>query len=422
MSLTLTASDERALDGLRGEPVRLAMRLVVAMGGAVGAERLLDVTSAHVDGGLYHGQVSLDFAERLAAGGARVAVPTTLNVGSLDLLHPDRYRGDPDIAAPARRLMDLYTAMGCRPSWTCAPYQLSDRPEFGDQVAWAESNAVAFANSVLGARTERYGDFLDICAAITGRVPDAGLHRLENRRGRILFRLMGVPARLLSESVVYPLVGHVVGRAAGSSVPVIEGLPSSATEDDLKALGAAAASSGSVGLFHAAGLTPEAPTIEDACQGHPPERIIDVTLADLIRARDSLSTAAPDGLRAVSLGTPHFSVAEFERLRDLVRGQTIDPGIEFWVSTGRDVMAQAAARGLVEPLERAGVKVVTDTCTYVTTILRPGRGVVMTDSAKWAYYAPGNIGAEVIFGSMPECVRSAVTGRVWRDPELWADA
>jgi predicted aconitase len=422
MSLTLTASDQRALDGQRGEPQRLAMRLVVAMAGAVGAERLLDVSSAHVDGGLYHGQVSLDFAERMAAGGARVTVPTTLNVGSLDLLHPDRYRGDPDVAPRARRLMDLYTSMGCRPSWTCAPYQLRGRPAFGEHVAWAESNAVAFANSVLGARTERYGDFLDICAAITGRVPDEGLHRIENRRGRILFRLMGVPARLLSESVVYPLLGHIVGRTTGSSVPVIDGLPSSATEDDLKALGAAAASSGSVGLFHATGLTPEASSIEEACHGHPPERIIDITLTDLTQARDSLSTAAADGLRAISLGTPHFSVAEFERLHHLMSGQRVVPGIEFWVSTARDVLARAAARGLVEPLERAGVKVVTDTCTYVTTILGPGRGVVMTDSAKWAYYAPGNIGAEVIFGSMRECVRSAVMGRVWRDPELWADA
>src|SRR5947208_9347540 len=130
----LSRADQEMLDGGRGEASRLAMRIVVAMAGVSGADRLLDVTSAHVDGCLYHGQASLDFAERLAAGGAAVSVPTTLNVGALDLLHPDRYRGDPVTAAGARRLMDLYVQMGCLPTWTCAPYQLEARPGFGQHV------------------------------------------------------------------------------------------------------------------------------------------------------------------------------------------------------------------------------------------------------------------------------------------------
>ena len=192
-TLALTESDERMLAGAEGEAARLAMGIIVALAEISAAERLIDVTSAHIDGCLYHGRVSLDFAERLAAAGARVSIPATLNVGLVDLLHPELYQGDPQTGARGRRLMELYVGMGCRPTWTCAPYQLPSRPALGENVAWAESNAIVFANSVLGARTDRYGDFVDICAAITGRVPEAGLHRTENRRGQIVFQLKEIP-------------------------------------------------------------------------------------------------------------------------------------------------------------------------------------------------------------------------------------
>jgi predicted aconitase len=422
-ALHLDERDERLLAGAEGQAARLAMRLVVRMAEIAGAERLIDVRSAHIDGCLYHGQASLDFAERLVEGGARVAVPTTLNVGSLDLLHPELYRGDPETARRARRLMDLYEDMGCRPTWTCAPYQLPEqRPAFGEHVAWAESNAIVFANSVLGARTDRYGDFIDICAAITGRVGDAGLHRDEARRGRSVFRLRGIPVRLLGEDVLYPVLGHLVGSRAGTSVPVIEGLPADASEDRLKALGAAAASSGSVALFHAVGVTPEAPTLEAALHGEEPDRVEDVTPAAVAAARDSLTTATGDRLAAVSVGTPHFSVSEFERLVALLDGARVADGVECYVSTGRDVLAEVERRGWAGTIREAGVRVVVDTCTYVTPILANRDGVVMTNSGKWAYYAPGNLGVDVAFGSLEECVRSAVSGRVWRNPGLWSDA
>ena len=342
-----------------------------------------------------------------------MSVPTTLNVGSLDILHPERYRGDAETRERAKRLMDAYVALGCRPTWTCAPYQLSSRPELGEQIAWAESNAIVFANSVLGARTNRYGDFVDVAAAIVGRVPETGLHRTEGRRGEVVFRLDAVPERLLESDVLYPVLGHLVGREAGALVPVLVGLPPATGEDRLKALGAAAASSGSVALFHAVGVTPEAPTLEDALHGAPPARTVEVTPAVLREARDSLTTA-PDGrLGAVSLGTPHASLAELERIAALL-AQLPEPRIPVYVSTGRDVLARAPAL--------PGVEVVVDTCTYVTPILGPVDGAVMTDSAKWAYYAPGNLGVEVVFGSLEECLRSAAEGRVRRDPELWADA
>ncbi len=417
--LDLTERDRALMDGEGTAAEQLAMQLVTAVAEAMGAERLLDVTGAHIDSCLFHGRAGLDFAERLVAGDARVAVPTTLNVSSLDLLHPDLYRGDPGTGRLARRLMECYEEMGCRPTWTCAPYQLPERPGFGEHVAWAESNATVFANSVLGARTHRYGDFIDVCAAITGRAPAGGLHLDGPRLGQMLFRVSGVAPRLLEADVLYPVLGHLIGYRAGMRVPVIDGLPAHIEEDALKALGAAAASSGSVALFHVVGVTPEAPSLEAAFGGREPKEIVDVGPGELRAARDDLSTAKNGRLSAVSLGTPHASLAEFARLIPLVEGGRVHPDIEFYVSTGRDVLAEVERRGWLEALVQAGVQVVVDTCTYITPILRNRTGVVMTDSAKWAYYAPGNLGVHVAFGGMEECVRSALTGEIVRNEELW---
>jgi predicted aconitase len=416
MDVHLTDAERALLGNDAGGAARLAMRLLIEMARIQGADRFIEVTCAHIDGCLYHGRAGLDFALRLVDGEAHVVVPTTLNVSSLDLLHPHLYRGDPDTATQARRLMDVYRAMGCEPTWTCAPYQLPRRPGLGEQIAWAESNAIVFANSVLGARTERYGDFIDICAAITGRVPDSGLHRVENRRARLLVRLVRTPQRVLDDDLLYPVLGHLVGRIAGDLVPAIEGLPPAVSEDRLKALGAAAASSGSVALFHAVGSTPEAGSLDQALDGGRAERVFDVSLHDLRMARAELTTSAGP-LGAVSVGTPHFSVAEFETLLDLLEGRSV--ALPVYASTGRAVLAEIAERGWGDALRAAGVTLVVDTCTYITPILEPAEGVVMTNSAKWAYYAPGNMGVEVALGSLRECVESAVRGETWRDPDGW---
>jgi predicted aconitase len=415
----LSEADRARLSGAHGEAAALAMRIVVETAGVMGAERLVDIVAAHVDGCLYHGLAGLEFAERLVAGGATVSVPTTLNVGYLDLLHPERPRGDERTAAKARRQMDLYVSMGCRPTWTCAPYQLPERPAFGDQVAWAESNAIVFCNSVIGARTNRYGDFIDVCAAIAGRAPFAGLHRDEERLARLVLRLDGVSPRLLGSDALSPVLGHLLGTEAGTSVAAIDGLPSESSEDRLKAIGAGAASSGSVAMFHAVGVTPEAPTLEAATGGEVvPE--IGVTPERLRGGRGELVTADGDALGAVSVGTPHASLAELERLAGLVDGRR--PLVPFYVNTSRDLLAEAERHGWVSSLRAAGVEIVTDTCTYLTPIMGSLDGPVMTDSAKWAWYAPANIGADVVIGGLEECVRSAAEARIVLDETLWADA
>ena len=422
MALRLDDRDEARLAGTEGEALRMATSIVARLAAAMDADRLLDVTGAHVDACLYLGPATLDFADRMADAGARVAVPTTLNVSSLDLRHPDLYRGDPDEARAARRLMERYEEMGCRPTWTCAPYQAEVRPGLGEHVAWAESNAIAFANSVLGARTHRYGDFVDIACAVTGRAPAAGLHLDANRMASVVYRLDGASSDLLDRDVLYPVLGGLVGRSVGREIPVVDGLPPEVSEDRLKALGAAAAATGSVGLFHVVGSTPEAPDLATALGGREPDRVVDVTPTDLRAARDLLTTAVGDRLDVVSLGTPHYSVAELGRLTELLGDRRVHPDVALYASTGRDVLREVELRGWVARLEAAGVRLVVDTCTYVTPIIDADARTAMTDSAKWAYYAPGNLGLEVAFGSTEDCVESAVAGRVVRDEGIWAGA
>ncbi len=420
MTVQLTNEEQLVLDGSRGPGVAMAMRLVRRLGEAMGATELRPISGAHIDSCLYHGQSGLDFVNALVNGGAEVVVPTTLNVSSLDLLHPELFLGDEETRTSATALMDAYVALGCEPTWTCAPYQRTVRPTVGDDIAWAESNAIVFANSVLGARTHRYGDFIDIAAAVTGRVPNAGLHLTENRYASLVIDVSELSAELLATSAVFPMIGLLVGRSAGNDIPAVVGLPPTTTEDDLKALGAAGASSGRLAMFHAVGLTPEAPTLDAACGGDVPQHAITVSAADIRAARDELSQTTSTTLTSINLGTPHYSVSEIGKLHRAMTGKTVHESVAFYVSTGRDVLAEAGLRGWVAPLEAAGVTFVTDTCTYITPIVRDTTGVAMSDSAKWAYYAPGNIGVESIFASLGECVESAVAGRIIRDDRLWA--
>jgi len=411
VSVNLTQEERAVAEGKAGAGAAMAMRIVADSASLLGAPRLIPIASAHIDGALYHGDSGTLFAERLVDGGAQVAVRATLNVGALDLMGCARIRLAEPARGMARRMMEAYRKLGCEQSWTCAPYQAGHRPALGTDVAWGESNAVVFCNSVLGARTNRYGDFLDIACAISGRAPDHGLHRSESRLATLVFDVSALPASFLASEIAWPVLGSLYGREVGNAVGVVAGIAAHPGEDALKAFGAAAASSGAVGLFHIAGVTPEAPTLHVALGGNQPLTTIKVT-PDMVRtAQAGLSTAAgKNNIDAVAIGSPHLSLAEFDALESLIAGRELR--VPIYACTGRHVIAALDSAGRRAALEQLGVVVVADTCVVVTPILPERDGaVLMTNSGKFAHYAPGNTGYGVIYGSLSDCVESAVFGK-----------
>src|SRR3989441_8240298 len=420
--MQLSDSDRAMLDGERGPAPQLAMSILVRMADVYGASDLMDISQAHIDSTIYLGDATLEFAEHLSSLGARVAVPTSLNVSGVDECGWKDWAVSPEWAAKAARQMLAYGKMGAVPTWTCAPYQTQMRPSFAQQIAWGESNAIAFANSVIGARTERYPDLLDICCAITGRVPAVGLHLTENRAGQMLLRLAGIPRALQQDDQFFAVLGHLVGKLAGDRIPVLDGVAALPAEDQLKAFSAAVASSGRVALFHIVGITPEAPTLDAAFQRRAPEHTLDITCADLRAARSELTTADGRELDMVILGSPHFSLAEFRLLAPLVAGRRADPRVKFLITSSRLMKEMAAEAGVLAPILEFGAQITLDTCILASPMLPPEIKTLMTNSAKYAYYAPSLLNTRVTFGSLVDCVRSAVEGRVVRDDSLWQTA
>lgn len=421
MTLTLTENDRAMLRGDHGFATKMAMSIIIRMAEVSGANELLDITGAHIDSTVYIGDAGLEFAERLASLGAKVAVPTSLNVSGLDEHHWQEWAVPPEWARQAQRQMEAYRSMGTTPTWTCAPYQTeASRPKFGQQIAWGESNAIVFANSVIGARTERYPDLFDICCAITGRAPAIGLHLTKNRAGELLLQLRDIPLALQQSDDFYPVLGHFVGKISRDRIPVIHGLAVSPAEDQLKALGAASASSGGVALFHVVGVTPEAPTLEAAFQNKSPRETIDVTMDLLRNARAELTHTDSDELDMVVLGSPHFSLAEFKRLAPLIAGKQKHRDVKFLVTSSRAMTQLAERAGYLDSLQSFGAQLTVDTCILTTPMLPPEIKRLMTNSAKFAYYTPGLLGRKIAFGSLKDCVDSAVEGKIIRDDSLWA--
>ena len=424
-TVRLSEFDRALLAGEEGEAPRLAMRILARMAEVRGAASMLDIEAAHIDSTIYVGDAGLEFAERLAGLGARVRVPSTLNVSGLDEFHWREWAVPPEWAEKSARQMRAYDSMGTIPTWTCAPYQGRQTPQFGQQIAWGESNAVAFANSVIGARTERYPDLLDICCAVTGRAPAVGLHLDENRLATRVLRLHGIPEELAAADDFYPVLGHLLGPFAEDDPVAITGLPVLPEEDQLKALGAAAASSGAVALFHIPGVTPEAPTLRDALGGRAPIATLDAGRDELRAARRELTTRGEGPLDLVVLGSPHFSFAEFGKLaavlrsREPGRARSGEGGCELVVTTSRAVRDLAERAGLLEPLQAFGGRIMVDTCVLATPMLPGATRRLMTNSAKYAWYSPGLLGSAVAFGSLAECVESARQGRVVRQPGPW---
>lgn len=417
MNLELEAREQALLAGRDGKAMQLAMRLLVKAAELMGAPHLVPISFAHIDACFYTGQAHVDFARYLLDNGARLTVPAWTNTGVVSLADPDLRpeADDLETVRGARQLMQLYQALRCKPTWTCAPYQLPGGPKFGDHIAVGESNAVAYYNSVIGARTNKYGDYLDVACALVGKAPYAGLHTDRGRQAELHFDCTPLADEWKRQDIFHHLLGHHVGRIAGRRIPAISGLVKTSPAN-LKALSSAVAASGGVELWHGIGVTPEAPELGAVFRSGETLR---VGAGDLRQAHKELSTGSDGPLDAVALGTPHFSTAEFEELLRLLDGRKVKPGLQVIVTTARGIRHLIDANGWLARLDAAGIAVPVDICTYYSPQLRGLKGRVITNAAKWAYYAPGMLGLEVCFGSLKECVESAVRGSVWRDPALW---
>jgi predicted aconitase len=336
-------------------------------------------------------------------------VPTTLNSISVDHRRWRVQGIDPAFGEPASQLGDAYVDMGAQPTFTCAPYLLDSAPGKGEQIVWAESNAVVYANSVLGARTMKYPDFLDICIALTGRAPMAGCHIESGRRAALQ---INVPKLKDFDDAFYPLLGYHVGLVAANRIPVLTGLEQAApSQDDLKAFGAAFATTSSAPMFHILGVTPEAVTLNDATGGICVPTV-EISSEDLLQSWCELDSAPDRSVDLVSLGNPHFSFSECEKLAALCRGRTKHKDVSVVVTSGRATHDKVREGGVLSELERFGVQFVTDTCWCMITepVVPPTAETIMTNSGKYAHYGPGLTGRGFHFGSLAACVEAACTG------------
>lgn len=409
-SVTLDARDRALLDGAQGRAAQAAMQLLLRMAELQGASELLDVSQAHIDGCIYTGPAGLRFAQQLLDWGARVCVPTTLNSISVDQRQWRALGIDPAFGEPASILGDVYMAMGAQLSFTCAPYLLDSAPQRGEQIVWAESNAVVYANSVIGARTLKYPDFLDICIALTGRAPRTGSHLDAGRHARLL---IAIEAPAQHDDSFWPLLGYHVGLLSSRDIPVLTGLQGCApSNDDLKAFGAAFATTSAAPMFHIVGVTPEAPDVTTAAGGQLPERQLQVSCADLLDSWFELNSAESSEVSLVAIGNPHCSATELAHLATLCAGRRRHPDTAVVVTCGRAVHEQATRDGHVATLEAFGVRLLTDTCWCMLgePVVPPGTRQLMTNSGKYAHYAPGLAARRVHFGSLAACVEAACTG------------
>ena len=410
-SINLTETDQALLEGAHGKAAQVAMHIVLRMAELQGARSLVDVTQAHIDGCIYTGPASLRFAEQLVQWGATVRVPTTLNSISVDQRRWRELGIDPALGEPASALGDAYMAMGAQLSFTCAPYLLDSAPKAGEQIVWAESNAVVYANSVLGARTLKYPDYLDICIALTGRAPLIGCHLDAQRKAGLQIEL---PELGELDDAFYPLLGYHIGTLAGSRIPLVLGLEQRKPGlDDLKAFGAAFATTSAGRLFRIAALPPEAHDPAPAFAPYAPLAPGHIRLQDLLLSWRELNSARDNRVDVVSLGNPHFSLSEFAHLARLCRGRHKHPDVVLAITCGRAVLEQARDAGHIAVIDAFGATLVTDTCWCMLgePVIPPAATTLMTNSGKYAHYAPGLVGRTVHFANLAECVDAACSAR-----------
>jgi predicted aconitase len=441
----LTTEERAMLEGAEGQIVRQAMQIVATLGEIYDAARLVAVGSTQIAGVSYKnlGEAGLQFLEEWASRGTRVRVPAFANPAGMDL---QRWRemGIPaEFASQQQRVVKALTSMGVLLTCTCTPYLVGHAPRAGEHLAWGESSAVSYANSVLAARTNREGGPSALAAAVTGRTAAYGLHLTERRRPT---HCIEVSCPLVDEAD-YGALGYMVGRAVSDGIPYFRLLAASPrelptpaarkrqrlmagdfggsprcdgssiwppTQEQLMALGAAMAASGAVALFHIEGATPEAARWAGVACSSGPE-LIGIAIDSLEQGYEALNSPL-DEIDFVSLGCPHSTLEDLQRTAALLDGRKVKATL--WITTSRGVREAAELQGLTARIESAGGRVFADTCLVVAPVEDLGFKAMATNSAKAAFYAPGHSGLQRRFGSLQQCIQAAIDGR-WGGPVAW---
>ena len=396
--MQLTLEEKDMLAGVQGRATQKAMQILVALGDIYAADRMIPVSSVQIAGVSYDnlGEAGLQFLSEMADGGGRVRVPSMLNPAGMDIENWQALGIPPDFAEKQLRVLEAFTRMGIAPTCTCTPYLTSHLPHYDDHLAWSESSAVCYANSILGARTNREGGPSALAAALTGRTPEYGLHLPENRLPTATFQ---VDAHLVENSD-FGALGKVIGEKieASKAIPYIQGV-GAGTLENLKSFCASLATYGGAALFHMPGITPQAKII------NPPQESMTITQADLEIAIHSLTDAAETELDFVSLGCPHLSLQEIARIAHILEGRQVNK--EFWITTARPTKQVADRMGYTQIIEESGARFAVDTCCVVAPIR--GRFTAMaTDSAKACYYASAKHKFKTAFLPFDEVVRMAL--------------
>ena len=411
--IALSTFDQQLLDGKHGEAAQMAMRILLQIATIQGANKLIDVSQAHIDACIYHGPSSLAFAQELVKRNAKVRIPTTLNSISIDERRWREHGVKEDLGKPASQLGYAFLEMGARATYTCAPYLLNSAPVYGEQIVWAESNAVMFANSVIGARTQKYPDFLDIFIALTGRAPASGSHLDTGRHPTVAIEVDPINS---PDDSFWPLLGYHIGLMAANDLPMIYGVEAlRPSMDDLKAFSAAFATTSSSSMFHMQGITPEASAADTLCK----ENVLfdhrsKVTLQHLLSSYQELNTAKSPTVDMICLGNPHLSITECRQLAKLCAGRTKHANTRLLITLGREVHEDAIEQGYIKSLETFGAEFITDTCWCMITepVIPVNAKNLMTNSGKYAHYGPALVKCDMHFGSLSSCVDAACSATV----------
>jgi predicted aconitase len=398
ITMELTKQEQAMLDGAEGYAVRKSMEILVALGEIFGAKNLIDVGSVQVAGVSYHnlGDAGLEFLDSLAKDG-RVKVLTTLNPAGMDLENWQQLGISPEFAEKQNLVIDAFTRMGILISCTCTPYLIGNLPLYGEHVAWSESSAVTFANSVLGARTNREGGPSALAAAFVGKTPCYGLHLDENRVPDVHVQVKAELAKLSD----WGALGYAIGKKAENKISYITGIK--AVElDELKSFCASVVTYGAKPLFYMKGVTPGAEAQKQ------PQETVTIEQADIQNAYDNINDNVND-IDFVCVGCPHCSIKEIQEIAELIEGKKVKESTELWVATSRTAKQLADKRGYTATIEAAGGKFACDTCMAVAPL--KGRfKALATTSAKGCFYSRQNL-MKTKMGSMEECVNAAVTGK-----------